>query len=437
MKKILAIPFIAANLILLFITSCSEDSSSFVVGEDWVNSNTKVYYVDSLTVKTSTFQFDSVSVSSTNRLLIGAYSDPTFGFIKSKAFVQLYNATYTLDDDAQFDSIALVLKLDGYIYNDTIPKQELRVYEVEDDIEPNEDDDTYYNTTTFKRSSNAIADINFQIKPNKVDSLNITLSNSFGSELFKKIQENDINNSDEFYKEYKGLVIEPDDSNSTIFGISKESYVRIYYSLESETEEDESYFDLTISATNSFHNISNNLENTTFSDIKNEDVEIPSYQTNNSSFIQAGVGIATKIDVPSLETIYDIPGTGTMMDANLKISLKKNSSTNLFKTRDSLQVYIIDKNFDAVGSLYAYSGSEEIVYGLIGSQNDEFSLVQYEIPIKYFLDLKLNQINGEDFYLAIFAQDYNQSVDRYILNGENSSNDLKVKVELIYAVYDE
>jgi len=437
MKKILAIPIIATVLILVSISSCSEDSSTFVIGEDWVNSYTKVYYVDSLTIKASTFKFDSLAVSSTSKLLIGAYSDPTFGLIKSKVFLQLYNATYTLDDDAQFDSIALVLKLNGYYYNDTIPKQELRIYEVEDDIEPNDDDDTYYNTTSFNTSSNAIADLNFQFKPNKVDSLNITLSNSFGSDLFEKIQENDINNIDEFYKEYKGLLIEPDESNTTVFGFSKESYVRVYYSLDNETEEDENYFDLTISATNSFHNISSNLENTSFSEIENEDVEIPSYQTNNNSFIQAGVGIATKIDIPNLETIYDIPGTGTLMDANLKISLKKNSSTNYFKTRDSLQVFIIDNKYNPISSIYAYTSSEEVVYGLISSQNDEFSLVQYNIPLKYFLDLKLTETNGENFFLALYSQDYNQSVDRYILNGEDSSDNLKVKLELIYAVYDE
>jgi hypothetical protein len=63
--------------------------------------------------------------------------------------------------------------------------------------------------------------------------------------------------------------------------------------------------------------------------------------------------------------------------------------------------------------------------------------VQYNIPIKYFLDLKLTETNGENFFLALYSQDYNQSVDRYILNGEDSSDNLKVKLELIYAVYDE
>ena len=45
-------------------------------------------------------------------------------------------------------------------------------------------------------------------------------------------------------------------------------------------------------------------------------------------------------------------------------------------------------------------------------------------------------LNGDKYYLAIYPKDFNQSVNRYIFNSEAASNNLKTKIELIYAIYD-
>ena len=74
----------------LFSCNDSMKDITLQIGEDYVDSNTKVYFIDTLTVKAATFQFDSLVVSNTNRLLIGAYSDSVFGKINSKSYLLLF-----------------------------------------------------------------------------------------------------------------------------------------------------------------------------------------------------------------------------------------------------------------------------------------------------------------------------------------------------------
>ena len=434
-KQVIAIPTCLLILVGMFV-SCSKDSSDLPIGEDWVNLTTRVYSIDTITVNSSTFKFDSIAVSSTDRLLIGAYTDPVFGLAKSKSYIQLSNSVYTLDDDAVYDSIALILKYDNHFYNDTIPVQNINVYEVLEDIEPDDDDyNYYYNTTKFPTGETPIGSKSFIAKPKKDDSLHITISNTFGKALFDKIQDNKINNSDEFLKAYKGLLIDPNDNNTAILGFLKSSVLRIYYSIGNETEDEEQTLDFSFDSSNSFHNISSNTQGTIFETLTNQQTNLPSTATDDTSFMQAGTGIATKIDIPYLERIYDIPGKGTIIDVNLKISIKQNSNTKNLYTNDSLNVYIINKKAEILAQLTDVVGNT--VLGSIESESDEFNTTTYSIPLKYFLKLKLTDTNKDNLFLAIYPKDFDRSINRYILNGENASDDVKLKLELIYAIYDE
>ncbi|WP_445958057.1 DUF4270 family protein [Yeosuana sp.] len=432
-KQVIAVPLVFFAILFLFLVSCEEDTT-LPVGEDWIDVSTKVYFIDTLTVKATTFKFDSIVVSNASRLLIGAYTDPVFGLSKSKSYVQLYNSVYSLDNDAVFDSIALILKYDNYFYNDTIPTQKFNIYRVTQKIEPDDETDAFYNTTEFTYDSTPLASESFLTYPKKEDSLHILLNNTFGKALFDDIKDNDINNSEEFLYRYKGLLIEADHSNTTILGFSYDSFLRIYYTIKDETDDVSNEFDITFNSSNSFNNISSDTQGTYFESLTDQDVYLPSYLTNNATYIQAGTGIATRIEIPYIEKINDIPGTGTILDANLKISIKQSSSTEILFTNDDLNIYIYNKNGEVLGSLTDSAG--ETVLGLIENESSEYNIITYSIPLKYFLDLKLSTINDDNLFLAIYSQNYNDSLDRYIFNGEKASNDLKVKLELTYAIYD-
>ncbi|MFI1773231.1 DUF4270 family protein [Thalassobellus citreus] len=434
LKQVIAVPIITF-LLLASILSCETDNNGFPVGEDWINLDTKVYFIDTLSIENTTFKFDSLITSNTNRLLIGLYNDPVFGITKSKSYVQLLNSTYGLADDAVFDSVALILNYDHYFYNDTIPVQKINIYEVLDDIEPDDETNSFYNTTNFNYNTTPLASKSFIAKPKKDDSLHVSISNTFGKDIFDKIQLNTINNSDEFLKEYKGLVIEPDDNNTTVLGFSNTSFLRIYYSFENdELEDGEKTIDLPFNSSYSFHNISSNKQGTVFESLPDQETLLPSTITDNNSFLQAGTGIATRINIPNIESIYDIDGDGIIIDANLKISIKQNSSTKNLHTNDSLNVYIINRKAEILSPLTDTQGNT--VLGRIVNEDSEFNIIDYSIPVKYFLNLKLTDINADNLFLAIYPKDFNSSVNRYILNGEEASQNIKSKLELTYAIYD-
>ncbi len=123
-----------------------------------------------------------------------------------------------------------------------------------------------------------------------------------------------------------------------------------------------------------------------------------------------------------------------MIDANLKLKLKQNSATKNLHKDSSLDVYIIDKKSNIISALTDSQG--ETVLASIESEDSEFNITTYTIPVKYFLNLKLTDLNGDDLFLAIYPNDFNQSVNRYIFNGEAASNTIKSKLELTYAIYD-
>tara|TARA_R110002074_G_scaffold215713_7_gene385539 strand:+ start:3153 stop:4439 length:1287 start_codon:yes stop_codon:yes gene_type:complete len=421
-------------LLIACSSSCSNENGELTlqIGEDYVASNTKVYFIDTLTVKASTFQFDSLIVSNSKRLLIGHYNDEIFGEIQSKSYIQLTNTTYDIEDEAVYDSISLILNYDNYFYNDTIPTQQYKVYELIEDIKS--DDGSYYNTTNFSYNNAPIAVKDFLPRPKENDSLEIKVSDIYGATLFSKIKGNEINNIDEFLDDYKGLVIEANnDLNTSILGFSKNSVLRMYYTIDDETNPVEGIIDFAFNSSNTFNQTISDKTGTYFETIINQETILPSSETDNSSFIQAGTGIVTRIDIPYINSLNDISGEGVVIDAKLKFTLKNPYSNNL-KTRDSLLGYIVDRKSNVLANL-TYDGTTAIMSTII-NDNPEFETDAYEIDIKTFIDIKQLETN-EKYYLVIYPQDVTNSLDRYIFNGDQTADNLRMKLELTYAIYDE
>lgn len=424
---------LASFLLLLGLLACNEQNSEALVGEDFVDSSTKVFFIDTLNIISSSFQFDSLVVSNPNRLLIGSYRDEVFGRINSKSYVQLSPSSFDIENDAQFDSIELVLKYDKYFYNDTIPTQEFKVFGVDQTIEP--DEGNYYNTTNFRYKDAPIALKEFLPKINKVDSLVIKIADSYGRSLFTKFIENEINNEDEFLDDFKGLLVEgTKETNTTILGFSLDSYMRMYYSLDNEIETDGRILDFSFNAGNTFNNISSNKSTTYFESIDDQEDYLSSDEADDLSFIQSGIGIVTRIDIPNINSLNNIQGQGSILDAKLKMTLKRNSSANNLFTDGNLLAFIIDRKSNVLADL-TFDGSVPVT-SVLEISDSEFDADTYVMDMMSFIDLKQQETN-EPFFLAIYPEEFTSSVNRYVLNGNEAEDNLRLKLELIYAIYDE
>lgn len=425
-------------LLILTAVACSEEDQESSVGDKWINSSTRVLFFDTLTVKSSTLKLDSLIVSGAGRVLIGQYNDPVFGKVKSKSYFQFLPSRYSIDSEAIYDSIAFILRYDRYSSNDTLFPQRFLISEVTEDLKPH--DELYYNTSHYNSDVDILTEHEFNPRPRSKDSTHISLDKQFGERLFKKLQNNEITNIDRFLNEYQGLLLEPDDSGTAILAFSKNSFLRLYYTNEEELENQEETLDLRLVQENTFNNISAGLTQDLLPSLPPQSESVSSGETGNHSFIQAGTGIATKIEIPHLKSLEDIEGTGSegtgsIVEAKLKFYLNTSKDRTLRPVKDSLRLFIINQRNEIIGDVFGYNGQPTLAN--IEEKEGEFNLIRYSVPIKKFIDDKNSAYDGDNWSLLIYAPDLTSSVDAFELFGEGAAKEQKMKIEITYAIYDE
>ena len=324
----LLIPLLATLLIIAFL-SCSEDAlneSDFVAGSSFTDSDIRVLFIDTLAVPTSTMKFDSIMTSiSPIRILVGKYIDPEFGTIAASSFLEMAPSQYEIDAKAEFDSIALYLDFDKYYYNDTLQPINLHVKRLDDRVKP-ANGDNFYNTSNIPLPEEDLARLNYLPRPTDSDTLEIKLQDEFGRQVFEKLQQKELTNIDEFKEFFKGFSLQPgeDDNGAVVgFSISGGSYMRMYYSIAEADEIVQSHLDLTIDLDSSpvpfFNRIVAEEPNDYLQTLTNKEINLYSSDSENKSFVQSGIGIATRIEFPNIKSLYTIEGEGTILEAVLKI----------------------------------------------------------------------------------------------------------------------
>lgn len=284
-------------------------------------------------------------------------------------------------------------------------------------------------------ASDMIAEHVFKPRPRSKDSTHISVDKQFGEGLFNKLQNKEITNIDKFLNEYHGLLVEPDDSGTAILGFSKKSFLRIYYTNGGQLVDQEETLDLLIINENTFHNISTGLTKDILPSLPPQEQSVSSSETGNQSFIQAGTGIATKIEIPHLKSLEDIEGRGSIVEAKLKFFLNTLNDRTIRPVRDSLHLFIINQRNEIIGEVTGYDNLPIVAH--ISEKEYEYSIIQYSIPIKKYIDDKNNAYDGDNWSLLIYAPDLNSSVEAFELFAEGAEKEQKMKIEITYAIYDE
>ncbi|MBQ4819430.1 DUF4270 family protein [Aquimarina sp. MMG016] len=434
-------PTIHILLILILLISCAErdDIPTLEVGQDFTDSDVRIISIDSFTVELSTYKFDSINTSSTNRILIGQYKDEIFGVTRAESYMELTSTNYSIPDDAELDSIALILNYDRYFYNDTTKISSIQVHLLKDELRP--EDDVFYNTSREVFEEIPVASKNFFPEPTDEDSLHISIPIEVGRLVFEQIQDNIINDNEELRNEFKGFSLQPaPDDDSSIIGFTinnAETYLCFFYTIPGEFGDEEETFDLGINFNETFptffNRIQSNTEGTFFENLIDQEINLSSSESNNRSYIQAGVGMVTRIQFPTIKNIFEIPGTGTILDATLRIKPPPQTFSDLRPIRDSLVVVIADQNNELGDQLF---NGEGLVFANINEEDKEFNEIAYEIPVGVYLEDELSESPENDNSIVIFNQNFNNTVDRIVLEGESSS-DFEAQLIVTYAIYDE
>ncbi|RYC50529.1 DUF4270 family protein [Flagellimonas olearia] len=429
---------------ILLLASCTSEnynSSDFLAGEAFSDSNMRVVLIDTMTIETSTMKFDSIQTSQSSRILVGQYSDPIFGKVKASSYMGLIPNSFSIDSEAEYDSIVLFLKLDNYYYNDTLETSTLHIKRLTKTLRPNEGD-ALYNTAEASYLDEDLGALSYQPRPMESDTIAIKISDELGRELFNGLQEKLITNTDQFKDYFKGIGILPgDNDNGSVVGFSKDtgaSFMRLYYGISEEDErvQDNIDFELDLSTTPVpfFNQIlaENPIEQLQM--LQDKESVLSSSEAANRCFVQSGVGVAARIQFPTVKTIYDIRGQGTILDAVLKIKPEPGSFDDNLILRDTLSVYVVDRNNDLIQQLFYQEVSP--VQAILNREKEEFNEIYYEIQLGSYIEQLLLAERETNEALILLPNNYDSTVDRFVLNGMDNS-DFRTLLELTYAIYDE
>jgi hypothetical protein len=439
--------FILILLFLLSLFSCGTDTDTgeFTVGSDYLALSNKVILIDTVTVNMSTINFDSLATSNRGRILIGNYDDPVFGKVKSDSYFQLSANTYALNSvgsDTEstnyvFDSISMILKYDRYYYGDTTKVQTFNIHRLTQKVKPNTNDSNFYNNSTLTYSSESLGTISYKPRPKDKDSINIKMSKEFGEALFQKIKKREVTDFDSFTEYLKGLVLVPENSNSSnIIGFSvSTSKVRLYYSkYQSDNEAASLIVDFSIlDATKQFNSISLDKTGTIIQNLPASTGRLSSLQTNNQGFIQSGTGVACRIDFPNIKQFKNISTNGAIVDAELILKPVNNSYSEKYPLADSLTVYVGDNLNRISGTLVNSAGTS--VYGKLSQKSDEFNEnVGYSISVGSFLQKEMLKQSDSRSALILTLPGIAQSVNRLVLGDQKHLNN-KIQLKIYYISY--
>ncbi|MBN1186595.1 MAG: DUF4270 family protein [Bacteroidales bacterium] len=301
-------PYSLLMVLLTLFWRCSKDENEFVLGIDFIESQTGIVEIDTFQMQMSTVKLDSMPTNETGLAICGIIDDDYFGKVTCQPYFQ-FGIPYdepSLDAEDVFDSIVLVMPYTGSSYGDTNLVLSYSVHLLEDDMEP-VNSSYFFNTSSIPYNEEPLAEVTFTPYPNYMDSLTITLDTVFGRELFDLIMEgSEILESDEDFIEYlKGMTVIPN-SNTPGVVIAHNSYseyfmLRLFYHTPSDDEEIISeYIDFPVLYDLQFNSIKGERSNTLLKNLISQRNAIPSSQTDDLTFIQGGTGIMTCVRFPSL-----------------------------------------------------------------------------------------------------------------------------------------
>ncbi|RZJ67640.1 MAG: DUF4270 family protein [Flavobacterium sp.] len=421
-----------------FLASCSGDTDVWLDSGDLTGTGLRLVEIDTFQIEMSTFKYDSLINDSESRLLVGRYVDPIFGEVKSEAFLELVPSTYYIPDAAVFDSIVLNVAYDGYFYNDTLVPQHLEVRQLTETINLDNGVSYYYNTANFETSSELLVNKTFLPRISK-DSITATVSSLFGQDIFTKLQNGTLSDAESFTEYFKGIKISPSDSDDgSIIGYTAGgTYMRIYYSIEGDVDDD-NYLDLKLNSAAEVikyvNRITGNRAGTPVSGLGLQQNDVDSGSMQDLSYVQGGIGIATKITFPTIRSIKEInDNEGAIFKANLKLRVNPAYYNDKLYPSDSMYVGIVSQNNSMLRLLTDASGANVMAY--IDRENPEYNEIYLIVPVSEFLNKSISSTQYLNYGLILLPMNYNTTATRTVLNGPKNP-DYQSKLELTYAIYD-
>lgn len=415
---------------LLLLASCQSEDQT--LGSTFVNSNTSIVYVDTFTVSTSTFVHDTIKTSNKNVALVGKYVDPknVIGKINSQSYIVLRNQVSSIGEYALYDSLVLLLKPTGYYYGDTTESFTIQANRVTQDILFNKNDTYLYNNSHFDFEPTCLGEYTFKPRPNKNQFIRVKLDDELGLDFINKLRSstNAFEEQNGFNNYFKGVVLRCSKGDAILGFALDSTYISLYYHFQgSETTLNVNFIPTLLS--HQFNEITSDRSGTIIENISK--TPIPSSKLNNCSIVQAGIGLVTRIDFPTIKNLREQNRSFDVIKAELVIQPSTMMEINYLPS--SLNLYLTNKFNDLIGYFTDVDGTTiqdgSLYIDYIYREN-----ISYTWEITSFIK---NQIKTNTPYngLLLLPENYDYSFDHVIINDQKLSN-YRTYLKLYLLYYD-
>ena len=447
-KKMYKYLLLCVSILLLY--SCERESNTYEVGNSLVSSQSKVVMIDTLTLKMSTIMKDSVITSGKSAMLIGDIRDNTFGHVRSSSLFELTPSSYSLatTTNVVYDSIVMYLTNTDFYYGDTLKTFKMNVFPLESRIKLN--NNYLYNNSEVSYSSNSIGSAEFLPRPNTDSSfVKIRLDQSYGQNLFNLLKSKDANSQEYFLNFYKGLALVPSSENNAMlrFGISSSyqvqiskttkekvsNIVRLYYHTSSVngTEEVKYTLDLSPSTTYQYNKVKSDFSGSQLAGLSPTN-PIESKNLGNKTYMMAGIGVYTKVEIPHLKTLKNLYNNYKIISATLSLSPVIGYYSNNFYNPSPLYYYLGDRKNNILSTFLQSDGTMEIQVGL--SAESEFqSDYGYNFDMLSYVNTILAETSDSNSHILIYPSSYSDvRSGKVVLGGQkNTTNPAKLKLYIL------
>ncbi len=456
-------------ILSLFWVSCSSDEFEIKeVGSSLIPPNTEVQLIDTFTVRVSSFIMDSIPTSNAKTMLVGQYTDEYFGKIKSVGYSKLrIKKPFSVDPQNKqvFDSLVFIAHYNQYYYGDTTKVQHINFHRISNVIK-RPSNDTLYNINKFDYDAKPLGSIQFKATPltkktakniknnggnaTKIpSSLRIKLDDNLGKQIIKLAQEHSdtLVHLKKWEKLMPGFCLVPNaDDNAAIIGLHTVNRVdtlmvmRLYYHEKSGSSPNTTKtYDFNLG---DFQYIFNNIEadrkGTALESLKTQQEDIATTLTNNAAYIQGGIGIKTKIEIPYLRTLYQLGITGSLLKAELLVFPQpKTFNKSEFPLPPTFTLARSDRRNRVLSVLRDPNKPESALLARLIEDRQYEEDYYYSFNITNFVNGVLSNIytsESQSLIMDLLPPYDTSSVDRVILSNSKKNLDLKFKIKATYVV---
>lgn len=434
-------------LLVLVLNACKKDP--YEVGLDLLPPNDTLYVsrIDTVSIQAYAELEDSIRSDEMTSLVLGSVVDPVFGKTTASFFSQFLLSSETIDFgvNPKLDSLVLLLYYDSW-YGDTSTLQQVRVYEVSEDLYY---DSSYYSNQSVSHYGIELANLVYQPRPtdsieiwgsNVAPHLRINLSNQTHY-LANKIlfaPSNVLTSNTEFIKFMKGLYVESEPVSSKgglikftpVDGLSK---IVLYFHNDND---DSLQFNMPIDASVArFNQFDHHGYQDASPDLKQQVIYGDTSLGNHQLYLQTLGGIKVRLRFPFIRSLDDSLGPIAINDAILTLTNPQADTT--WGPPPQLTMYKVD----SAGKIGAVVDALEGIDYFGGIYNRDKR--QYWFRLTRHIQQLLINDTLTNYDLMLYASDplvRTPATNRVILNGIDplfiSSRNNPLQLEIIYTQLD-